>query len=107
MTNKINDGASDGKQKTEELGAFPPATGSVSGCSTCRFWKRDQRPECRELGACRRMPPQVVTRVYTLDANENYGRYEAEVESTSETEWPETKASDWCGEYSQNNSDEQ
>ena len=72
-------------------------------CKNCKFWKQHEREEARGAGFCRRFPPQITTRVYTLGTNENAGRYEPETESSTETEWPETKAAEWCGEHSLEN----
>lgn len=66
-------------------------------CGKCKFWKESDRPENKGSGICRRNPPQITTRVYTNGPNENRGLDYTEVESLAKTEWPETKATDWCG----------
>lgn len=70
-------------------------------CKTCQFWVTLEPGGVKDRnGHCRRFPPQITTRVYTLAANENHGRSEPEVESSTVTEWPQVKDSDWCGEFS-------
>lgn len=68
-------------------------------CSNCKFWDAFQSEENKGIGVCRRYPPQITTRVYTNGTNENAGRMEPEVESSTETEWPETCDDAWCGEF--------
>ena len=69
-------------------------------CADCQFWVTlepggiPDRP-----GQCRRFPPQITTRVYTNGPSTYHGRDHAEVESSTETEWPETTAAQWCGEF--------
>lgn len=68
-------------------------------CSTCKYWHPNQREEARDKGQCRRFPPQITTRIYTLGPSEHAGRSHPEVESSTETEWPETDKAEGCGEY--------
>jgi hypothetical protein len=69
-------------------------------CRACRFYVANKLDaELGELGICRRNPPQVIARTETLPADENRGRYQAEIDSCVSAEWPVVIASDWCGEY--------
>lgn len=69
-------------------------------CEHCQFWLTMQPGGLdSRVGECRRFPPQITTRVYTLSANENAGRDESQVESNISAEWPEVKSTDWCGEW--------
>ena len=69
-------------------------------CEHCQFWVTFQPGGTNgRVGQCRRFPPQITTRVYTNGPSENHGRDYAEVESSTETEWPETKETNWCGEF--------
>ena len=67
----------------------------MTPCLICKFYQS----KTPSYGICRRNPPQIITRVHTLAANDNACRYEPEVDSCTETEWPEVKPDDWCGEH--------
>lgn len=73
---------------------------SNAKCGHCQFWVRCEPggSETR-IGQCRRFPPQITTRVYTNGPSEYHGRDFAEVESSTETEWPQTLEKQWCGEF--------
>lgn len=51
-------------------------------CSACIYWK----PVAEERGECRRHAPQTVT--FEVDENVKF-----------EWRFPETKALDWCGDF--------
>ncbi len=65
-------------------------------CKDCKFWLA---AEDSKTGLCRRFPPQMIASVYTLGQDKNAGRYNDEIYSASETEWPTTGSDEWCGEY--------
>lgn len=69
----------------------------ASSCLFCRFWKQDSATG----GECRRMPPQKVTHVKSYAEGEN-GDYREAVISKVCTEFPETHATEWCGEFVEN-----
>ncbi|WP_269540855.1 hypothetical protein [Cerasicoccus fimbriatus] len=52
-------------------------------CSACAYWKETTSGE----GECRVRSPQAI--VFKVDAGTQF-----------ESRFPETKASDWCGEFS-------
>lgn len=58
-------------------------------CETCRFWAKDSTAKQDKLGQrfCLRYPPQLV--VFEVSNGEQEA---CDV-------WPETSASDWCGEW--------
>ena len=61
-------------------------------CDTCRYWEKHRRLHHlrdEEYGQCRRRAPLVF-------------RYEPKIRGPNilrDTEWPNTMAYDWCGEY--------
>lgn len=65
-------------------------TARLESCDSCDFWIDKH---------CHRYPPIVIARVMTLGANVNQGRDEPEVDSSADSEWPETGPNDWCGEW--------
>jgi hypothetical protein len=69
-------------------------------CEQCRFWVTFSPggTENRE-GNCRRFPPTPIASVYTDTPDERTGRSYSETSSAVESVWPETKATEWCGEY--------
>lgn len=55
-------------------------------CSTCAFW--DEIASNVAIGYCHRNPPQI------------HGSYEDDdFETITETAFPKTASSEWCGEY--------
>lgn len=57
-------------------------------CKLCRHWL--ERANDPTLGECRRFPPTAVASLPADRADEH----------TVETVWPDTKAGEWCGEFS-------
>ena len=55
---------------------------STKTCATCAHWNALSG----DNGQCRRQPPQAIS--FKVDAGVQF-----------ETRFPETAASDWCGEY--------
>lgn len=51
-------------------------------CENCRFWERVCNDGGNEYGICHRMPPIAVSS-----------------DNGISTEWPETEASSFCGEW--------
>lgn len=75
-----------------------PAPGSDAACSKCKFWKTNSGTS----GECHRRAPQVVA--YTESKTTcDCGEYREVVDSHTRTEWPETLAAEWCGEYEHQN----
>lgn len=65
--------------------------------ASCLFWLRTSEPA--KLGHCRRRCPQVVSYVESEPHGEQ-GSYREKVSTYTRTEYPDTWATDWCGEYS-------
>lgn len=57
---------------------------TVRACASCTFWESKDQAE----GTCRRNAPQAVV-------------FEVEEGTVFHTLFPETAATDWCGEYKQ------
>lgn len=55
---------------------------AARACAACIYWK----PEAKDLGECRRHAPQTIA--FRIDA-----------ETKFESRFPETKAEDWCGDF--------
>lgn len=51
-------------------------------CAECAYWKS----QTADNGECRRQPPQAIS-------------FKVDSETKFETRFPETMASDWCGEF--------
>ncbi len=69
-------------------------------CSTCKFWATEQPGGMKNrIGTCRRFPPVIVANVYTEPANENRGRYQDEVCTSTDSDWPTSLGHHWCGEH--------
>lgn len=66
-------------------------------CLNCKFWKSISI----SLGDCRRFPPTVVTSTDSETEGE-HGEYREIIRSTTSTQWPDTSADDWCGEFQKN-----
>ena len=59
-------------------------------CKLCEFWvEHADRPA---VGECRRNPPVpvAITKSYASD----------DILSDIESAWPDSRANDWCGEFS-------
>ncbi|MFQ3270305.1 MAG: hypothetical protein ACI9A1_000619 [Lentimonas sp.] len=54
----------------------------TSTCAKCTYWNA-QEPD---QGECRRQPPQAIS-------------FKVDSETKFETRFPETAATDWCGEF--------
>ncbi|HRE79807.1 MAG TPA: hypothetical protein PLN52_02105 [Opitutaceae bacterium] len=63
-----------------------PAQAAAARCSSCNYWNAQASSD---QGQCRRHAPQTV--VFNVDAGVKF-----------ESRFPETKAADWCGDYSAN-----
>jgi hypothetical protein len=61
-------------------------------CDECRFWVRNENIE-REGGDCRLKAPRMLGEVFIGDKSVG-----CEAESLVAS-WPNTKPSDWCGEF--------
>jgi hypothetical protein len=70
-----------------------PASGSVA-CVNCNYWRK----QSVESGECRRRAPQVVAYTESQTKGE-HGEYRESVDSYTRSEWPNTLAEEWCGEY--------
>lgn len=62
------------------------SSAAAAKCASCNFWNAKQGSD---QGQCRRHAPQTV--VFNVDAGVKF-----------ESRFPETQASDWCGDYSPN-----
>ena len=68
---------------------------SEERCETCRFWLEEKD---QGIGVCRRYPPSIPVNPFYDDAiSEYYSQYPC---------WPATVDVEWCGEYSELESDE-
>lgn len=68
--------------------AFPPLEeDSGDRCSTCRYWDKNAYDP---RGLCRINPPQTFQ---DSEGNFRHG-------------WPETRESDWCGQFAASNPQE-
>lgn len=59
----------------------------VAACQNCTYWLAG---DVWHTGICRRMPPAVIVQTAYVDGSRT---------SVTDTEWPETGATDWCGEH--------
>lgn len=69
-------------------------SGSKPTCETCRFWDKDSPTK----GTCHRYPPTVIT-ITESKAEGSVGEYREAVDSFSTSEFPDTLATEWCGEH--------
>lgn len=67
-------------------------------CQDCQFWVPHKREERKGEGECHRHAPQIVSTTYSSTAGD-YGAYREEVNSSIESQWPDTKSEDWCGDF--------
>jgi hypothetical protein len=69
-------------------------------CQSCAFWQQhtDAKGDVPAWGFCLRYPPVAVARVES-DTQGEFGNYHERVSSSVTTEWPETRANEWCGEW--------
>ena len=58
-----------------------------ASCKRCRFWEFPLRFSVEHMGTCRRFPPTISVSTHAS------GR-------PGEAFWPETRDTDWCGEFS-------
>lgn len=65
-------------------------------CRSCQFWKMGSSSE---VGECRRLPPQIVSRTSDYSRSLGGGDYSEGISTSVDSEWPDTKAEDWCGEW--------
>ena len=56
----------------------------MNKCSCCKFWKRDDGEDSKQMGLCRRNPPAFAV---NNDWNSIMGV------------WPPTQEDAWCGEF--------
>lgn len=77
----------------------------VERCADCRFWDISEQPISKpgmvDLGACRRMPPVVVTDMLPIISQRDKYPEEA-AEYAEKGIWPLTCDCDWCGEFQPN-----
>jgi hypothetical protein len=59
----------------------------MASCDTCSYWDPGEQ---KNLGHCRRHPPQL------LETVTGYGPDERRLPMIH---WPQTLATDWCGEW--------
>ena len=58
---------------------------SGGGCESCRYWNEQAQGSGVRVGLCRRHPPTYNHGVSFVAAARGH--------------WPETAATDWCGEW--------
>lgn len=63
-------------------------------CSTCQFWVTEQ---FANWGCCCRYPPIPVSEPLNISDTSSNCNYSIQGKICSI--WPETKLTDWCGEY--------
>lgn len=68
-----------------------PSTEMEQKCATCKYWLTYVTAN---TGKCRRLPPQKVSYVETKEACQRVC-----IETYTVTEFPETLAYEWCGEW--------
>lgn len=73
----------------------PNSSTPEPSCENCKYWEADDDEDQDNLnGTCRRHAPKVVGSsggVFLVGVGFLYGN--------QDTEWPDTEAFDWCGEY--------
>lgn len=75
---------------------FPEA----ARCLTCQFWvTRQPGGTENRVGECRRLPPQIVSRTEDYSRPLGGGDFSEGISTSVDSEWPDTKDTDWCGEY--------
>ncbi len=68
-------------------------------CRYCKWWDCEYyRPNCRYgqwYGKCKRNPRQIANR---SQGNTNaFGEFNGTYKNYTETDWPSTNPTDWCG----------